>query len=78
MKWIVDEWYDYKANGTAYDGNTEIVWRGLADGGAAIAPYHALADSVPDDVKSAVDETLAGIESGSIEVPLDTSVPTSD
>ena len=55
-----------------------IVWRGMAEDGADIAPYHGLAGSVPDDVKAAVDEIRASIASGAFEVPLDTSAPTSD
>lgn len=78
VKWIIDEWYDYAANGTPYDGNTEILWRGMAEGGAGVAPYHGLADVVPDEVKTAVDETVEAIESGELVVPLDTSLPTSD
>lgn len=78
VKWVIDEWWDYKTNGTPYDGNTEVVWRGMAEGGSDIAPYQGLDAVVPDDVKAVVEETLANIKSGELEVPLDTSAPTSD
>ncbi len=78
IQWIVDEWWANKADGKAFSGNTDIVWRGLAQGGADVAPYHALADRVPDDVKSLVETTVASIKSGDIEVELDVSAPESD
>ena len=78
VKWIIDEWWSHKANGTPYGGNTEIVWHGMADGGANIAPYHALTDAVPAEVKAVVENTIADIRSGALQVPVDTSAPASN
>ena len=78
VHWIVDEWWANKADGKAFDGNTQIKWFGIADGGAGIAPYHGLEDQIPADVKAAVSETIEGIKSGSVTVELDVSAPTSD
>ena len=78
VNWIIDEWWANKTEGQAFDGNTEIKWYGIADGGTGIAPYHGLADTIPAEVQTAVAETLAAIESGAFEVELDVSLPTSD
>ena len=78
VNWIIDEWWANKAEGKPFNGNKEIIWRGLADGGSMIAPYHGLADKVPDDVKGLVEKTVAQIKSGEFTVPLDVSAPTSD
>jgi basic membrane protein A len=78
VNYIVDEWWAYKADGTAYDGNTEIVWRGMSEGGAALAPFYELADKVPAEAKAVFDQTVADIMSGAFLVELDVAVPTSD
>mgnify|MGYP003960536563 CR=1 FL=1 len=78
VNWIIDEWWNFKSNGAALDGNTDIVWSSMADGGSTIAPYHGLADNIPDDVKALVEETAANIRSGAFVVPLDVSEPKSD
>ena len=78
VSWIIDEWWDFAANGVPYDGNTELIWRGIAEGGAGVAPYHGLADRVPDDVKRLVDGAIAAIKDGSLVVELDVSEPVSN
>lgn len=78
VAWVIDAWYENKANGTAYAGNTELMWRGLAQGGSGIAPFHGLESKLPDAVKAAAADTLASIRDGSFEVPVDVSAPTSD
>ncbi len=78
IAWIIDEWWANKTEGKPFAGNTSIQWFGLADGGTDIAPFHGLADKVPDDVKAAVDAALADIRSGNLTVGLDVSAPTSN
>ena len=78
IRWIVDEWWANRTEGKPFAGNTEVHWFGLADGGTDIASFHGLADKIPDDVKAAVDKTLADIRSGQLTVGLDVSTPTSD
>ncbi len=78
IQWVIDEWWANKTEGKAFAGNTSIQWISLANGGTDIAPYHGLADRVPDDVKAAVDAALADIRSGKLIVELDVSVPTSE
>jgi basic membrane protein A len=78
VSWIIGEWWNHETTGAAYNGNTDIVWHGMADGGTSIAPYHGLEDSVPADVRALVDETIAKITSGELVVDLDVSLPHSD
>lgn len=78
VNWIIDEWWNFKTGASELNGNTDIIWNGMAVGGASIAPYHSLAGQVPDDVKALVDETVSSIMSGTFEVPLDVSEPKSD
>ena len=78
IAWIIDEWWANKTEGKPFAGNTSIQWMGLANGGTDIAPFHGLADKVPDDVKAAVDAALADIRSGNLTVELDVSAPTSN
>lgn len=78
LRWIIDEWWAFMAEGKAYSGNTEKRWFSLAEGGADIAPYHGLESALPDEVKAEVAATKAKIVSGEVEVPLDVSAPTSD
>ena len=78
IAWIIDEWWANKTEGKPFAGNTSIQWMGLADGGTDIAPFHGLAEKVPDDVKAAVDAALADIRSGNLTVELDVSAPTSN
>ena len=78
IKWIVDEWWKHKTAGAPLAGNKEIRYLTLAEGGSALAPYHALEDKIPQDVKNKVEETKAKIVSGEITVPLQVAVPKSD
>ncbi len=51
------------------DGSFGGLWRpGVADGVVFITPYHSLEDDIPDEVKTAVDEAIAGIIDGSLVV----------
>lgn len=77
VSWILDEWWNHETAGTPYDGNTDIVWKGYADGGVEVASYNDLADRVPADVKALAEETIAKIKSGELTVELDVSLPTS-
>jgi len=78
IKWIIDEWWAHKTEDKPYSGNTEKRWFSLAEGGTDIAPYHALDQSLPDEVKAEVADLKAKIAGGEVEVPLDVSDPKSD
>ena len=77
VKWIVDEWWAFKADGKPYEGNTSNdSWFSMADGGSDIAPFHGVADRLPEDARSAVAEAAKAIKDGSLVVELDVSDPT--
>jgi len=78
IRWIVDEWYNYAANGVDYDGNVEPRWFSMAEGGSELASFHAFESKIPADVKALLEKTEKGIRDGSILVPLNVNVPVSD
>lgn len=78
LSWIINEWWSHETAGEAYDGNTDIIWNGMAAGGSEIAPYHGLADKIPADVQALVNDTVAKIKSGELEVELNVSAPHSN
>ncbi|WP_170760793.1 BMP family lipoprotein [Ruegeria lacuscaerulensis] len=78
VEWVLDEWVKAKSDGGSFNGNTEPVWFGLADGGSDISPYHDLADKVPADLKDQIEQAKADIIAGTLEVPLVLDVPASD
>ncbi len=77
IRWIVDEWWAFKTEGAPLEGNTDLHWFSMAEGGADIAPFHGLSDRVPEDVKAEIDTLRASIMDGSFAVPLDVSPPES-
>ena len=78
INWILDEWWTHKTEGKPYNGNTELRWFGMAEGGSAIAPFHGLDAAIPEELKARVAATQADIISGAFTVPLDVSAPVSN
>ncbi|WP_170574654.1 BMP family lipoprotein [Ruegeria atlantica] len=78
LNWMLDEWSNAKTDGGSFNGNTDAVWFGLAEGGSDISPYHGLADQVPADLQEQVEQAKADIIAGKIDVPLILEIPTSD
>ena len=78
LRWILDEWYNHKANGQPFAGNMEPVWFSMADGGSDISPFHGLAGKVPDELKERIAGARAAIVSGELEVPILVDVPEPD
>ncbi len=78
LKWVIDEWYDHAANGTAYDGNAQERWFSMADGGSSLSGYNAYADRLPEALKTEIADLAGKIASGKLVIPVDLSVPTSD
>lgn len=72
---IVDAWWAHAAEGKPYDGNTAPLWYSLAEGGAALAPYHGLDAKLSPDTVKKIEELKAKIIDGSLKVPLDVSEP---
>ncbi len=69
---IIDGWYAYVTEGTAYDAPAEerIVFDSMTNGGSDITDLSA---SVPEDVAALVAETRDMILSGELEIPFDDS-----
>ncbi len=78
INWIVEEWYDFTANGTPYDGNPTERWVSMADGGTALSGFHAYDDKLSADLKGEIAALSEQISSGELEIPVDLSLPTSD
>lgn len=47
---------------------------GMKEGIVEIAPYHELADKIPAEVKTLIDEKVKAIKAGEFEVPCDTAI----
>lgn len=76
---IVDAWWDFKENGKPHSGQPRIKFASMAEGGSKMAPLNpAIMDRIPEDVRKAVEQTLADIKSGDLVVELDVSVPKSN
>ena len=65
----IDVWQRHETEGGAYALPAETYVASMAEGGSALAPYHGLADKVPQDVKDAVETAKKGIMDGSLKVP---------
>lgn len=74
----ISTWYDHKTNGTPYAGNTDPKWFSMKEGGSRMAPYHGLAEAIPQDLKDKIEDARAKIISGELQVPLSEEVPVSD
>lgn len=78
LNWVIDQWYDHVANGSAYNGNVTERWVSMANGGTALSGFNAYTDQLSDELKLEITELSAKIASGELVIPVDLSVPTSD
>jgi basic membrane lipoprotein Med (substrate-binding protein (PBP1-ABC) superfamily) len=78
VNWIIDQWWNAKATGAAFDAPNEPKWFGWKDGGGDLVINPAMADKIPAEAKAAVEQTAEAIKSGAKEVPLDLSEPKSE
>ena len=69
VKFLINEWWNHVTEGVPYNAPMKNLVFYMKDGGADIAPYHQLADKVPDQVKKAVEKKRQEIKSGSFTVP---------
>jgi basic membrane lipoprotein Med (substrate-binding protein (PBP1-ABC) superfamily) len=76
--WIIDEWWEHKTTGAAYDGNTEPKWFPMAEGAADLAPFHGLEAKIPTEAYDAVMAKKAEIMAGDFVVELNVETPVSD
>lgn len=78
IKYAIDQWWNHKAKGIPYDAPMEKMVYLMKDGGSDIAPYHGLADKVPEEVKEAVSKKRQEIMDGTFVVPYSEAQPKSD
>ena len=78
FKYTIEQWWEHKTKGVPYNAPMEKVVYLMKDGGADIAPYHGLADKVPQKVKDAVSKKRQEIMDGKFVVPYSEEKPTSD
>lgn len=68
---VIELAFQSVADGT-YEGG--IYQFGMKEDAVSIAPYHAMEDQIPDDVKAVIEARVEAIKSGEFEVPCDTNV----
>lgn len=78
VNWIIDQWWNTKTTGAAFDAPKESKWFGWKDGGGDLVINPAMADKIPAEARSAAEQTAVAIKSGTKQVPLDLSEPKSD
>jgi basic membrane lipoprotein Med (substrate-binding protein (PBP1-ABC) superfamily) len=78
INYIVDQWFQHKTTGAAYDAPKEKIWFPMAQGSQDIAPFHDLDSKVPQAVKDKLAEVKQQIMDETFVVPLDESTPVSD
>lgn len=69
LRSIIDAWWYHMTEGKPYDAPMEPIVFLMKDGGSDIAPYHDLANEIPQEVKDAVNKAKADIMNGKLIVP---------
>ncbi|BBH32632.1 hypothetical protein PHLH5_33090 [Pseudomonas sp. Cab53] len=75
---IVDTWFSHKKDGTVFDGNKQIKWLTMKEGGSSVAAFNGREALVPAAAIAAFNEAKAKLDAGTLTVPLDTSLPSSN
>jgi basic membrane protein A and related proteins len=70
MLYMIDAWWAFKTEGTAFDAPLERVSFTMAEGGADIAPYYDLESEIPQEALDIVAEVKATIMDGSLVIPV--------
>ncbi len=71
LRYIIDEWWNWKTTGVKYKSPKEQpVYFLLNNGGPDIAPYHGFEDKLPQEVIDAVAEARQKIIDGDLVVPI--------
>ncbi len=78
INYIIDQWWNHKTTGAAYNAPMDPVWFPMAKGTSELSPYHNFDTIIPQNVKDAVKQKMQDILSGKFTVPLDMSTPKSD
>ena len=77
IKYVIDQWWDFKTKGTAYNAPLDRVFFLMKDGGSELAPYHNLDSRIPQKVKDAIQKKKQEIMEGKFTVPLNQEKVTS-
>lgn len=72
---LIDAWWDYAANGVAYDAPTEVVLFGLAGGGCDISEINNMAGAIPAEVIDQVMSVRQQIIDGEVVVEYNPELP---
>jgi basic membrane protein A and related proteins len=78
INYSIDQWWDHKTTGAAYDAPVTPVWFPMAEGSSELSSYHDFENIIPQNVKDAVAQKEQDIMSGKFTVPLDLTTPNSD
>ena len=78
INWIIDEWWNFKTTGAAYDAPMEPKWFTWAEGSGDVVVGSAWAAKLPPEVTALVTESTEAIKSGATKVELNLSEVTSD
>lgn len=72
---LIDAWWDFAANGVAYDAPTEVVTFGLAESGCDIYPINDMGGAIPADVIESVMNVRQQIIDGDLVVEYNPELP---
>jgi len=75
---VIDEWWWHTKHGVPYHSPKKEIHFNMREDGCDIAPFHGLADEIPQEVKNAVAKAKAEIMAGVLEVPLNLAPAKSD
>lgn len=76
LRYIIDEWWNWKKTGVKYEApKDQPIYFLLDNGGPDIAPYHGFEDKLPQNVKDTVAEARQMIIDGDLVVPIKEEPP---
>lgn len=78
INYIIDEWWNHKTTGAAYNAPMEEVWFSMAKGSTELSDFHKFDSLIPQEVKDKIAQKEAEIISGKFVVPLKLETPKSE
>lgn len=78
LNYVIDEWWNQRVNGTAYNAPMRAVVFLMKDGGSEMVLNPGLESKIPRNVKDAVEKTKGQIMSGELVVPYSEEMTPSD
>jgi basic membrane lipoprotein Med (substrate-binding protein (PBP1-ABC) superfamily) len=77
IKRMIDIWDNHEKTGAPFNGNTTPIWATMAQGGAAVAPFHGREGLVPAPAIAAFEQAQSAYNAGKLSIPLDVALPVS-